>query len=130
MRNSAHFPLLLAIALLAVVLVSCRHEPTPRQAAEQFYGYLCKGDVDAYMQSMADYDSLPAPYRSELRDMFMQYLQREQQLRQGILSAQAVRDTLVSDRLCHVFLLVTYGDSTQEQVSLPLVLTDRGWRMK
>ena len=45
-------------------------------------------------------------------------------------AAQALRDTLISDDQAHVFLLVTYGDSTQEQVSLPLVLTDKGWRMR
>lgn len=101
-----------------------------REAAENYYGCLIDGDVDRYMRGLADYDSLPESYRRELRDMFLQYLDREQQLRRGILSAEAVRDTLVDSLHAHVFLNIQFGDSTCEQVSLPLVRTAKGWRMR
>ena len=101
-----------------------------RQAAEQYYGYLIDGDVDRYMRGLADYDSLPESYRNELRDMFLQYLDREQTMRRGIQSAEAVRDTLVDSLHAHVFLDIQFGDSTREQVSLPLVRTAKGWRMR
>ena len=101
-----------------------------RQAAEQYYGYLIEGDIDSYMRGLADYDSLPESYRGELRDMFLQYVDRERQMRQGIVSAEAVRDTLVDSLHAHVFLNIQFGDSTLEMVSLPLVRTDKGWRMK
>ena len=55
---------------------------------------------------------------------------RERQLRQGIRSAEAVRDTLVDSLHAHVFLNIQFGDSTLEMVSLPLVRTAKGWRMR
>ena len=116
------------------LLLSCSPEKgdheAVRQAAEQYYGYLIDGDVDRYMCGLADYDSLPESYRNELRDMFLQYLDREQTMRRGILSAEAVRDTLVDSLHAHVFLDIQFGDSTREQVSLPLVRTAKGWRMR
>ena len=128
MRRTA---LLFVVGLASLLLTACRHkENTPSEAAERYYSYLAKGDVDHYMRGMADYDQLPEEYRSQLRDMFLQYLDREEQSRQGILSATALRDTVIDGRLAHVFLEVLFGDSTREQVSLPLVLTDEGWRMK
>lgn len=119
--------------LFMFLFVSCKQKDdhtAVRKAAEQYYGYLVDGDVDRYMRGMADYDSLPESYRRELRDMFLQYLDREKQLRRGILSAVAVRDTLVDSLHAHVFLNIQFGDSTLEQVSLPLVRTAKGWRMK
>ena len=122
---------LFVLALVLTLMVSCKREASaPQAAAERYYGYLAKGDVDAYMRGMADYDQLPEEYRSQLRDMFLQYLDHERQERNGILSAKALRDTLVTPSESHVFLEVQFGDSTCEQVSLPLVLTDKGWRMK
>ena len=65
---------------LFIVLTACHRNnddhTAVRKAAEQYYGYLAKGDVDRYMRGLADYDSLPESYRRELRDMFLQYLDR------------------------------------------------------
>ncbi len=126
MRKILYLPLLLSLCLL-----SCnKRSDAPSLAAERYYGYLIEGDVDNYMRGMADYDSLPEDYRSQLRDMFLQYLDHEQKLHGGITSAQAVRDTLIDSLRAHVFLNIQFGDSTLEQVSMPLVLTPEGWRMK
>ena len=117
--------------MLQVVFVSChRRDASAGKAAERYYGYLAKGDVDAYMRGMADYDQIPETYREQLHKMFQQFVDFEKENRKGILSVQALRDTVISDEQTHVFLLITYGDSTQEQVSMPLVLTEKGWKMK
>ena len=121
----------LCVLMLQVVFVSCnRRDASASKAAERYYGYLAKGDVDAYMRGMADYDRIPEGYREQLRKLFHQFVDYDIETRKGILSVQALRDTMISDEQTHVFLLITYGDSTQEQVSMPLVLTDKGWRMK
>ena len=123
--------LCLCVFMLQVVIVSChRRDASASKAAERYYGYLAKGDVDAYMRGMADYDRIPEAYREQLHKMFQQFVDFEIERRNGILSVQAVRDTVITDEQTHVFLLITYGDSTQEQVSMPLVLTEKGWRMK
>ena len=89
-----------------------------------------KGDVDHYLQGLADYDSLPEDYRSQLRDMHLQFLENEKKVRGGLASVKSLRDTLVDDSHAFVFLEVAYGDSTREQISLPLVLTAKGWRLR
>lgn len=119
-----------AIALISCLTAACKRELSAREAAEKYYGCLIRGDVEGYMQGMADYDSLTTEYREQLRDMFLQYLDYEERMRSGFISVEATRDTLIDERSSYVFVMVTYGDSTQEQLSLPLVLTDKGWRMK
>jgi len=100
------------------------------EVAEKYYGYLVKGDVDHYLQGMANYDSLPEDYRSQLRDMHLQFLDNEQRLRSGLASVHALRDTVIDENHAYVFLEVAYGDSTREEISLPLVLTEQGWRLR
>ena len=112
------------------LFVSCKEERTPMEAAEHYYHYLVKGDVDHYLRGMADYDSLPEDYRSQLHDMHLQFLENEKELRGGLASARALRDTLVDKNHAFVFLELAYGDSTHEQISLPLVLTSQGWRLR
>ena len=119
-----------AIALISCLTAACKRELSAREAAEKYYSCLIRGDVEGYMQGMADYDSLTTEYREQLRDMFLQYLDYEERMRSGFISVEATRDTLIDERNSYVFVMVTYGDSTQEQLSLPLVLTDKGWRMK
>ena len=121
--------------LLSIVffITGCSDKKTPDdacQAAETYYGYLIRGDVDAYMRGLHEYDSLSDEYRSQLRDMFLQYLEHERQLRGGLTEAHALRDTLIDSLSAHVFVEVVFGDSTREEVSLPLVRTVDGWRMK
>ncbi|MBQ8968698.1 MAG: hypothetical protein IJ064_03065 [Bacteroidaceae bacterium] len=103
---------------------------TPREAAETYYGSLVKGDVEQYMQGLCNYDSLPEDYRSQLRDALLQYLGDEQRRHSGLISARAVRDTLLDSLQAHVFVELQFGDSTREEVLLPLLCTPAGWRMQ
>ncbi len=120
-----------ALLIGTSLLESCKEEErTVTEAAEHYYGYLVKGDVDHYLQGLADYDSLPEDYRSQLRDMHLQFLENEKKVRGGLASVKSLRDTLVDDSHAFVFLEVAYGDSTREQISLPLVLTAKGWRLR
>ena len=124
---------ILAVALscgMVAFLPSCHRELSPSQAAEEYYGYLIDGNVEAYVSHLHDYNQLDEAYRSQLCDMFRQYLDREQQLRGGLVAAKAVRDTLIDSLQAQVFVDLHFGDSTHEQVSLPLVRTPNGWRLK
>ena len=130
-----HLPAGSIILLLAsLCLVACKKKQTPssevRAAAEQYYGYLIDGNVDAYLHGFHDYDRLSETYRHQLRDMFRQYLQREQELHGGLASAQAVHDTLIDNQHAQVFVEITYHDNNREKVLLPLILTQEGWRLK
>jgi hypothetical protein len=55
-----------------------------------------------------------------------QFLQEEKELRGGILAAKAERDTMV-DSVSMVSLNVQFGDSTREEIVLPVVYTRGRW---
>lgn len=123
--------LTLLLVLFCLLLIGCKHEPkNPSEAAERYYGYLVEGDVDKYMQSVANFDSLPEDYRSQLRDMLLQHLYNEQRLRGGLVSAKAMRDTMLDANHAVVFMEVAYADSTIEQIMVPVMHTEEGWRMQ
>ena len=120
--------------ILCLLLAACGkklndHEKA-RLAAEEYYGYLIAGDADSYARSIHNYDSLPAEYQTQLCDMFAQYIDDERSLRGGLVTATAIRDTIINEKYAYVFLEVAFGDSTIEQVSLPLVCTGKRWMLK
>lgn len=117
-------------ALMLLAFIACSKDKSPCAAAEQYYGYLIKGHVERYVQSLHNYDELDEAYRSQLCDMFAQYLERERQLRNGIVAAKAVRDSLIDSLQSLVFVEIEFGDSTREQVILPLLRTEKGWKLK
>jgi hypothetical protein len=63
---------------------------------------------------------------SQFVDLMEQFLHEEKELRGGILSAKAERDTIV-DTISMVYLNVHFGDSTREEIILPVVYTRGRW---
>ena len=126
----------LYLCLVFVLLfVACKKQEADnfddvRQAAEHYYGYLINGDAERYVEAIHNYPAMDEEYRAQLRDMIRQYIDDEQRTRGGIIAAHAVREIVVDSLQTHVFLDVLFGDSTCEQVSLPMVRTDEGWKMK
>jgi len=128
MRKSAY------IIIGALAITACgkrlRGNEALRAAAEEYYGYLIEGNVDKYVGGIHDYDSLPEEYQSQLCDMMAQYLAYEDRQHGGITHAKATRDTIIDSIHAQVFLDLTYGDSTIEQINVPMILTDDGWKLK
>lgn len=122
--------LILSASLLFVACKKPSQHDLVRAAAERYYGYLVDGNVDAYVRGLHDYDCLSEDYRRQLCDMFTQYLWDEQHKHKGLYSVRAVNDTIIDDQYAHVFVSIQFGDSTYEEVLLPLVLTPDGWRLK
>lgn len=125
-----HKLLYLITTLTLLAFIACSKDKSACDAAEKYYGYLIKGDVERYVRSLHNYDELDEAYRSQLCDMFAQYLERERQLRKGIVAAKAVRDSLIDSLQSLVFVEIEFGDSTREQVILPLLRTEKGWKLK
>jgi hypothetical protein len=100
-----------------------------RAAAEYFYELLAKGHSQAYVDNMQEASSMDTAKYSQFVDLMEQFLHEEKELRGGILSATATRDT-ISDSAAVVFMDVLFGDSTCEEVMLPLVYTRGRWWIK
>ena len=100
-------------------------------AAEGYYRHLVAGEYEQFLQGRVGCDSLPEDYREQLLTGYKQFMAQQQTAHQGIQSVQACnasRDTTL--QLMQVFLLLQYGDSTQEEIVVPMVEHDGRWRMK
>ena len=97
-----------------------------REAAEHFYGLLAEGQAQAYVDNMQETASMDSSKYCQYVDLMEQFLQEEKELRGGILGAKAERDTMV-DTVSMVYLNVQFGDSTREEIVLPVVYTRGRW---
>lgn len=114
----------------------CSSELSPEQqaamAAEGYYRHLLAGEYEQFLEGRVGTDSLPEAYREQLLTGYRQFMAQQQEKHDGItaVSVSNVRtDSL--DAYTSVFLLLCYGDSTQEEIIVPMVDTGDGrWRMR
>ena len=87
-------------------LVGCSEISPEQQAAEAakaYYTRLLEGAPEGFLSGKVDYDSLPADYRQQL---------------------------LKALHLVYAFLLLSYNDSTQEEITVPMVEVNGEWKIK
>lgn len=99
------------------------------QAAEAYYGNLIEGKYEDYVGAIAYSDSMTESYRSQMVDLIAQYAAREREARGGLVSAKAIGDTVAGD-VGSVFMEVLFGDSTREEIALPMVRCGDVWKMQ
>ena len=125
---------LLFVILAFLALCACS-SPTPEEmaslAARGYYEHLLKGEFDKFLDGKAGSDSLPEAYREQLIAGFKQFLSQQNNLHNGINEIRVInakRDTILN--YTNVFLMLCFGDSTNEQVSVPMIEHNGSWRMK
>lgn len=125
---------LLFIVLVFLALCACS-SPTPEEmaslAAKGYYEHLLKGENDKFLEGKAGSDSLPEAYREQLIAGYKQFLSQQNNLHNGINEIRVInakRDTILN--YTNVFLMLCFGDSTNEQVSVPMIEYNGSWRMK
>ena len=131
---------LLAFSALLLALscwLSCSEKQSPEQqaaeAAQSFYQRLLDGYPDGFLAGRAVYDQLPADYREQLVKANEQYVKDMQEKHAGLRSVTISPNVGRADSTLHVvyaFLLLSYGDTTQEEITVPMVLVDGEWKMK
>ncbi len=125
---------LLFIVLVFLALCACS-SPTPEEmaslAAKGYYEHLLKGEYDKFLEGKAGSDSLPEAYRRQLLAGYKQFLSQQNSLHNGINEIRVInarRDTILN--YTNVFLMLCFGDSTNEQVSVPMIEHNGRWRMR
>jgi hypothetical protein len=101
------------------------------QAAKQYYDYLLEGKYDAYVDGQYRPDSIAESYRAQLimnAKMFMGQQQREHRGIKETRIVNAVADTARHE--ANVFLVFCYGDSTTEEVCVPMVEQNGLWQLR
>ena len=101
------------------------------RAAKIYYDYLVEGKYDAYVDGFYRPDSIPASYRSQLMDNVKMFVAQQSEARGGIAGVSLMRAT--ADTARHVgraFLVLSYADSTKEEIVVPMVEHAGVWMMR
>ena len=113
-------PVVALLCIVAAAFAACKEEPKPGElaakAAVEGYGHLIAGRYADYLAGVAG---------------AKQFMARQREEHGGIARVSVVK--YVADsvaRQTNVFLLLCFGDSTREEVVVPMVEGPSGWRMK
>ena len=124
----------LVYLILIVIVVACSdvsREDQAALAAKGYYTHLVKGEYEQFVEGRLMADSLPADYRSQLIEGYKQFVAQQVVARKGIHEvsvSRAYTDSLAG--YTNVLLLLCYGDSTAEEIVVPMVERDGRWMMK
>ena len=128
---------LLYIACVFLALSACMSKGTPEEeaakAAQSYYALLVERHVNEFLDGKLLSDSLPEDYRLQLQQVYEQYVQEMDDKHEGIREVRvsenvARRDSVL--QLTYAFLILCFGDSTQEEITVPMVEQDGVWKMK
>ena len=125
---------LLAGTMGLIGLWGCSN-PHPEQlaamAAKSCYDNLVTGRYEHFLDGWAGADSLPADYREQLLTSCQQFMDQQTKIHQGISEVRIsnVHTDSLTDYIS-VFLLLSYADSTHEEIIVPMVEHNGQWRMK
>ena len=125
---------LLTLAVILLLLCACSGttaEEMASLAAKGYYEHLVQGEYEHFLAGKAGADSFPKSYREQLMMGYKQFMAQQENSHHGIHDIRVVgakADTLL--QCINVFLVLCFGDSTNEQVAVPMVEHNGTWRMK
>ncbi|MBP5778329.1 MAG: hypothetical protein J6W56_12385 [Prevotella sp.] len=122
----------LAWLVMLVAIVACS-EPSKEElvslAAKGYYDHLIHGEYEQFMEGVHHADD--PEYRSQLLENYRRFMAAQQSSHGGIREVRIVRaktDTI--QQYTNVFLTLCFGDSTNEEIVVPMVEQDGRWRMR
>ena len=138
MKNPV-FLVFLEVLVSLVVLVnlvcacgSATKEELASLAAKGYYNHLIHGEYEQFYEGMDQREfTSEADYRSQMLDNLRQFMARQEKDHRGILEVRvsnATTDTV--QQFTNVFLVLCFGDSTNEEIVVPMVERNGAWRMK
>ncbi len=109
-------------------------------AAKDYYDCLVEGNTTGFLEGKAGIDDLPDAYAEQLLKAVEQYQADMQQKHGGLREVRIVDNHYLNDHqdmyrdttlhYIYAYLLLCYGDSTQEEITVPMVKQDDKWHMK
>lgn len=101
------------------------------QVAKQNYDNLLKGKYDAFVDAFYRQDEIPDSYREQLVVNMKMFMNQQQREHRGVKETRIVNAKMgESGREANVFLALCYGDSTTEEICVPMVLSDGIWYLR
>ena len=98
-----------------------------REAAESYYTMLIQGDYKGFVNGYADAENMPEGFRSQLEDATAQFMANDDM--RSLVNVSALSDSIGEDSIAFVKLQLHFSDSTFEQIEVPLILKEDGWKM-
>lgn len=125
---------LLYIAFIALA-IACTKEidqgEVAARVAKHYYDTLVAGHYDAFLEGTYQQDSIPKCYRDLLLDNAKMFIAQQQTEHQGIKEVRVIRHRAdTAKHTADVFLLLTFGDSTSEQIVVPMIQHKGTWLMR
>ena len=130
-RTLARIVPLGAVALLLSCSGAGKADFAAANAAKGYYDMLLDGKPDQFVEGMNMPERIPDSYRVQLVANAKMYMGQQQEEHQGIKRVEVVN--CVNDSAgtgAQAFLMLCYGDSTVEEVVVPMVKRDGKWLMK
>ncbi len=131
MRKLVFLAGLVSLVILGAACSSPTGEELAALAAKGYYQHLVQGEYEQFVEGRFMADSLPDDYRSQLIEGYKQFVAQQLEARKGIQEvsvSRAYTDSLAG--YTNVLLMLCYGDSTTEEVVVPMVERDGRWMMK
>ena len=123
------------VGLLGIFGMSCGN-PTAEEmaslAAKGYYEHLIHGEYEKFLQGKDGLNKhSEVDYWNQLRDNCHQFVHQQEQAHRGIYEVRVVNaktDTL--QKYTNVFMMLCFGDSTNEEIVVPMVERDGRWYMR
>ncbi len=121
--------------IVAGIIVACSSDSDRgKQAAETaktIYDSLFAGRADLFVRAHYDADSLPEKYISERIDNAKMFVKEQDDEHRGVYSVRISRyEANDSLHTANVYLILCFGDSTNEEVLVPMIEHSGEWKMK
>ena len=135
MRGMFRLVLLATAVLSAAASCSDGRGGDPAEVAGRtaclYYENLLHGRFAEYVDGFYRPDSIPDGYRAQLIDNARMFMAQQNDEHHGIKSVSLGRATADTVRnVAHAFLMLSYGDSTKEEVVVPMVRVHGLWMMR
>ena len=120
---------------VAMVIVACTSSPdegeVAARAAKEYYGYLLQGNIASFVDGHYRPDSIPDTYREQLITNTKMYVNQQNEEHRGIKDIRIVdAKTDMQKHAANVFLVLSYGDSTSEEIVVPMVESGGVWYLR
>lgn len=120
---------------VAMVIVACTSSPdegeVAARAAKEYYGYLLQGNIASFVDGHYRPDSIPDTYREQLITNTKMYVNQQNEEHRGIKDIRIVdTKTDMQKHAANVFLVLSFGDSTSEEIVVPMVESDGVWYLR
>lgn len=124
---------LLIVNCQFLILACSSHSSADKAArvAKQYYDYLIEGKYDAFVDGRYQPEAIPDSYRDQLIKNAKMFMGQQQIEHRGIKETRIVNVTTDDEHHeANVFLTLCYGDSTVEEICVPMVESEGIWYLR